>query len=341
MDSHAPYRIAWRPPPPVNVRSSSRAAVLDTLEYEFPTSKSRLAARTGLGDTTIRRCCRQLIREGVLTLSYNADPDNGRASDLVTMARYPVLPILEITTRYMVWRLCDTRGDSVFATVRDRDGFCSPEDDLTALMGQVSTILRAGTCGLPAAVPLQAPVLLCPADEIQWLPMVRRVGGDEPSFVLSPEEAAALELRYLPAIRDADAVLHVHTGEVCSVTLLHRSHADDTRSPLVPAAHAPSLRLTLRAYTDGTRPHSDAWWQRIAEFLRGLYRFITPVCVVLETDRAEEGADRLRHALPPTVKLIRAPYALNKPSLAHRGALRLPRRALWDSLESEPPQAKK
>ena len=341
MDNFYPYRIAWHKPKDINVCAESRTKILDAMEYGFPTSKHRLEILSDMGSTTVRYAYRQLIREGVLQLEYGPDPDSGRASDLITPVRYPVLPVLEITDTHMVWRLCDTRGDSVFATVRDRDGFCSPEDDLTALIGQVSAILRAGTCGLPASVPLQAPILLCPADETQWLPMVRRVGGIEPSFVCPPEEAAALELRYLPAMRDADSVLLLHTGEVCSVALLHRSHADDALSPLVPATHASSLLLTLRTYTDGIRPHTAAWWQRVAEFLRDLYRFITPACVVLETDRAEEGAGRLRSVLPPSVKLIRAPYALNTPSLAHRGAMRLPRRALWDSLESEPPQAKR
>ncbi len=339
MDSLYPYRVAWHAPPPVNVRSASRGALLDALEYEFPTSKTRLAELSGLADTTVRRACRQLIREGVLTLKYGRDPDTGYSSDLISVARYPVLPVLEITEAYMVWRLCDTCGGSVFATVRDRGGFCSPEDDLMTLMGQADTILRAGTCGLPAKVPLQPPVLLLPAGGESFASPVRRVLDTPPAVCVTPDEAAAIEIRYLPEARKARSVLHLRTGEACSVSLLARVNADDLRSPFAPAPWAAGLHQTLRDYTREHRPHTTAWWKQVAAFLRDLCRFVSPDCAVVEHDRDPAVSKLLRAALPPAVKTVRVNYALNTPSLAHRGALRLTRRALWDGMESENPQS--
>ena len=187
MDPSGPYRLAWRPSPPANVRSSSRAALLDALEYGFPVTRLRLAELTHLGETTVRRACRQLLREQVLTLSYGTNQATGRHHDRILPALHPVLPVLEITEDYLVWRLFDTRGGSVFATVRDRSGYCTPEDDLAVLMGQVTAILRAGTCGLPADVPLQPPVLLLPDGDTTWQEPLRHVLPQPPAYTLTPE----------------------------------------------------------------------------------------------------------------------------------------------------------
>lgn len=333
MESNYPYRVAWHRPTDINVCSESRSAVLDAMEYGFPTSKNRLEALTGLGTTTVRRAYRQLIREGVMALKYGRDPDSGRASDLLTFVRYPVLPVLEITNAYMVWRLCDTRGGSVFATVRDRGGFCTPEDDLITLMGQVSAISRAGTCGLPAKVPLQPPVLLLPSRDSALVGTVRRVLDVAPTHILTPGEAAALELRYHPATQNAASVLYLRIGEARTITMMTRTRTDDGRSPFAPAACASGLEQTLRDYTKDHRPHTRGWWQQTAAFLSDFCRFITPDCVVLELDREQEGVKFLRASLPASLKFIRINYALNTPSLAHRGALRLTRRVLWDSME--------
>ena len=337
MESIYPYRIAWRRPPDVNVGHSSRSAVLDAMEYGFPTSKARIAALSGLGATTVRRACRQLTREKVLALKYGPDPDTGIASDLITVVRYPVLPVMEIAEAYMVWRLSDTRGESVFATVRDRGGFCSPADDLAILLGQVSAILRAGTCGLPAEMPLQPPVLLLPSRGSELLDLVRRETETEPAFVITPEEAAALELRYHPATQNAASILYIRSGEVRSVSLLQRMHLEDPRSAFYPTPFTAGLEQSLREYTRGIRPHTGAWWQRAAGFLSECVRFLSPDCVVVETDRPGSDPKALRKVLPPSIPLLHLPYALNTPSLAHRGAMRLSRRVLWDSMESEKP----
>ena len=92
METMYPYRVAWHKPEAVEVSPESRRVLLEALEYEFPTSRHRLAGLCGLGDVTLRRGCRQLIREGVLTLKYGPDPDTGKACDLITPVCYPILP---------------------------------------------------------------------------------------------------------------------------------------------------------------------------------------------------------------------------------------------------------
>lgn len=338
MDTFYPYRIAWHKPKDINVCAESRAKILDAMEYGFPTSKHRLEILSDMGSTTVRYAYRQLIREGVLQLEYGPDPDSGRASDLITPVRYPVLPVLEITDTHMVWRLCDTLGDSVFATVRDRGGFCSPEDDLTILMGQVSKILRAGTCGLPAKVPLQPPVLILPSSEQAFIRTIRHVFEQSPAFVQTPEEAAAAELRYHPTTRNATSILHLRMGETPAVTLFLRTHSDDPLSPFAPAACGGGLSETFRAYTQDASPHTKAWWQQIAAFLADACRFITPDCVVVETDRPRVSLPIRPEMFPRSTRVIRMRYALNTPSLAHRGAVRLNRRILWDSMMGDSPE---
>ena len=313
-------------------RTDHRLTLLEALEYEFPTSKSRLIARAGLCETTTRRIGRELAQEGILTLVRGADPDDGRAADLVSLSRYPSLPILEITEHRLLWRLCDTCGDSVFATIRERSGFLPPEDDLAVLLGQVAAILRADTCGLTPSVPLQPPVLLLPAEESYWHAVVCRALDREIPFALAHETAVAEELRYHPRTQEADSVLCLHAGETASVSLYHREQAGNLRSPFVPAAHASPLAETLTAYVDGHRPHSEAWWQRVADFLGDACRFISPACVMVETARTESPSDRLRAAIPPSATFIRTTCGLNTPSLAHRGALRFSRRALWGEM---------
>ena len=160
-----------------------------------------------------------------------------------------------------------------------------------------------------------------------------------PSRCITSEEASATEMRYLPEGRDARSVLHLRTGEVCSVMILTRANADDLRSPFVPSPWAAGLGQTLQSYTKGCYPLTINWWKQVAVFLRDLCRFVCPDCAVVEFDRDHTVSRLLRSALPSTVKLVRVNYALNTPSLAHRGALRLTRRAMWDSMESEKPNS--
>jgi hypothetical protein len=280
----------------------------------------------------MRRTGRLLEQAGILLLTHGTTPDDSRVCDLVTLARYPALPILEITEPRLLWRLCDTCGDSVFASIRDRSGFLLPENDLSILSGQVSAILRADTCGLSPSVPLQPPVMLLMTKEPYWPNIVRRALDREIPFVLTGETAVAEELRYHAHTQEAASVLCLHAGTAATAVLYHRELTSDLRSPFVPAAHAVPLTKALTDYVGRLRPYSEAWWQRIADFLGDACRFISPACVVVEAERIDPPADHLRAVLPPSIPLVRTSWGLNTPSLAHRGALRFSRRALWEEM---------
>ena len=315
---------------PIHVRSSSRKTLLDALEYAPILSRIHLGELTELGETTLRHAVRQLSREGILT------PQSGRNAGTISIARYSALPILEISPHRLTWRLCDTLGSSVVATVRDRGKFRSLEDDLVALRGQVETILRGGACDLPREIPLQPPVLLCPDYLIPtslplWTP---------PSAVLTPEEAVAGELRFLPVAQAAEAALLLHVGEdaaVPTVTLFTRRNREPFPTPFTPSSDTADLGQTLLRDVGESPAYTEVWWRRIAAFLEDLLRFIRLDCVIVEIDRPQEHAHLLRASLPSTVKLLRVRYALNTPSLSHRGALRVARRALWESMEETSP----
>ncbi len=355
MDTIYPYRVAWQAPKAVDVSPESRRAILEALEHEFPTSRRRLATRTALGDVTLRRGCRQLIREKVMTLKYGQDPDSCKSCDLVTFAAYPVLPVLELSEAYMIWRLCNTLGESVFATVRDRGGFYTAEDDLHTLMGQVSAVLRAGTCRLPKEIPLMPPVLLLPSpmntapiphhthtlpeDHGRLTGLVRRVLDEPPTHILTPEEAVAHELYYHPAARGAHCVLHLRFGVASTATLLVRQNANDVASPLTPAPYAADASRTLRRILDGAPTHSAAWQSRLGEFFSSVCGLITPQLVVIEAPDNIPPVPNLHHHLPAEATLLWLPYALNTPSLAHKGALRFSRRVLWERMCDESPKS--
>ena len=350
METTYPYRVAWHKPKAVDVSPESRRAILEALEYEFPTSRQRLVRGCGLSESTFRHGYRQLIRERILALKYGPDPDSGRSCDLLTPACYPVLPVLELSETYMIWRLCSTLGESAFATVRDRGGFCSAEDDLHALMGQVSAILRAGTCHLPEDIPLQAPVLLLPSpmntpaiihthtiscDADRLTALVRRVLDLPPSHVLTPEEAVAHELSYHPLTRGASCVLHVRFGVTNTATLLVRENSSHPESPLTAAPYAAEMNRTLQATLQDVSVHSTAWQSRVADFLRSVCRFITPQLVAIEAPDTIPAIPRLEEILPAQTTLQWMEYALNTPSLAHKGALRYARQVLWESMMSK------
>lgn len=354
METTYPYRVAWHKPKAVEVSSESRRAILEALEYEFPTSRQHLVKRCGLSESTFRHGYRQLIRERILALKYGPDPDSGKSCDLLTPACYPVLPVLELSETYMIWRLCSTLGESVFATVRDRGGFCSAEDDLHTLMGQVSAILRAGTCRLPEDIPLQTPVLLLPSpmntpitihtptlphDPERLTALVRRVLDQSPSHVLTPEEAVAHELGYHPLTRGASCVLHLRFGVTDTATLLVRENSAHPESPLVAAPYAAEMNRTLQAALQEVSVHSAAWQSRVADFLRSICRFITPQLVAIEAPDTIPALPHLGEILPAQTTLQWTEYALNTPSLAHKGALRYARRALWESMISKSPKA--
>jgi len=340
MDSSfaSPYRVAWQPPASVNVSAASRRRVLDALDCDAPFSRRRLQQATGLSPLTLRRACRQLLREGVLTLQYGHDPDTGHLCDLIAPARYPVLPILEITPDRMVWRLCSTCGDSVFATVLERGAFRTAEDDLYLLMSRVTSVLNAGTCGLPAHIPLQPFVLLADATDTAIPKAVVRVLDEPPQRILTPAEAAAREISRLPEAQGASCVLYFAPDTSVTASLLVRSNAQDPDSPLLPTTFATGLEATLRARLQHVPRRSSARMQILSELLQDICHTLTPDCLVIEYDDPPFSEHALPSAalsslLPPTTVLCPIPVPRQAPSLAHRGALRLSRRALWDSME--------
>ena len=157
-------------------------------------------------------------------------------------------------------------------------------------------------------------------------------------LIITYTKAAAAELRYHPTTRNATSILHLRMGETPAVTLFLRTHSDEPLSPFAPAACGGGLSETFRAYTQDASPHTKAWWQQIAAFLADACRFITPDCVVVETDRPRVSLPIRPEMFPRSTRVIRMRYALNTPSLAHRGAVRLNRRILWDSMMGDSPE---
>ena len=320
-----------------SVKPESRRTLLTLLEWESPLSPAALAQGSGLSHATVRRALRELTRDGILTLQYDNRNTDCRRSEPVGFARYPVLTVLELSETHFLWRLGDTRSCSVYAALHPRGGFLPPEDDLALLMSRVHTVLRSGVCHLPREIPLQAPVLLLPND-----------GGDPrkhgltavacreleitPTAVMTLREAATLEIGYHPTARGAGSVLYLRDGKSTSTTLLIRRQVGDRTSPLVEADHIPDLTPLLLDRIRKDPPSSSARLRSTGEFLRDLYRYLRPDCVVLETDHPVENILPLRQALPEGISLLCHDHALNSPSLAHLGALRVARQALWSKM---------
>ena len=351
MESNYPYRVAWQKPAAVNVHPKSRRAVLEAMEYAFPTSRRRLAALTELGTVTFRRAYRQLIREKVLILKYGRDPDSQKACDLITYARYPVLPILELTEKHMIWRLCDTLGESVCATMRERSGFCTAEDDLNLLMGQVSAMFRSGACKLPKSACLQPPFLLLPSPDrtsphAPSLPhdlagirtLLHHVLDTAPAGIITPEEAVAHELGYHPSAREAARVLHLCLRATPTVTLLTRERSLDPASPLTVSPRSAEMNRALQDVLAHLPLYSAVWQSQFIDFLAQVFRVVTPQFVAVESPGEMPVLHAIRDILPPQTALQWTEYALHTPCLAHKGALRHARRALWESMISPPPQ---
>lgn len=321
-----------------SVKPESRNALLALLEWESPRSPAALAQESGLSHATVRRALRELTRDGILTLQYDSRNTDCRRSEPVGFVRYPILTVLELTESHFLWRLGDTRGGSVYAALHPRGGFLPPEDDLALLMNRVHTVLRAGVCHLPREIPLQAPVLLLPdRDGAPHMHRLTAVACREleiiPTAVMTLREAAALELGYHPVARGTSSVLYVQDGKTTSATLLIRRQVGDTVSPLVQADHIPDLTPLLLDRIRHDPPSSAARLRSTGDFLRDLCRYLRPGCVVLETDHPIEDSLPLRQALPEGIPLLCHDHALNDPSLAHLGALRAARQALWSRMD--------
>ena len=321
-----------------SVRPANRQALLELLERDAPLTPAALSQEAGLSSATVRRALRELMDDGILTLQYDKRNTDYRRAEPVGFVRYPVLTVLELTEAHFLWRLGDTRGGSVYAALHPRGGFLPPEDDLALLMSRVRTVLRSGVCHIPREIPLQAPVLLLPDGEgdpceHRLTAVACRELEITPTAVMSLQEATALELGYHPATRKAASVLYLQDGKTTSATLLIRIGSENKAAPFTKADHVSDLTPQFLAHIRNKPPLSDARLQGTGDFLRDLLRYLHPDCVVLETDHPVENRAPLRKALPEDVALLCHDYALNSPSLAHLGALRVSRQELWKRMD--------
>ena len=321
-------------PLPSSVKPENRQALLELLERDTPLTPAALSQETGLSIATVRRALRELTDAGILTLQYDRLNTDFRRAEPVGFVRYPVLTVLELAEAHFLWRLGDTRGDSVYAALHPRGGFLPPEDDLALLMSRVRTVLRSGTCRLPREIPLQAPVLLLPDGEGDPLKhplttMACRELEITPAAMMTMSEAVALEMSYLPATHNASSVLYLEDGKTATATLLVRRQLGDVNTPFVKADHVSDLTTPFLTHIRHHPPSSAARLSETGSFLRDLLRYLHPDCVVLETDYPIDNDAPLRQALPEGISLLCHDHALNTPSLAHLGALRVARKALW------------
>jgi len=321
---------------PANVRAKSRQAVLSALEYEHPISQSGIVSRTDLCPNTVRAVCRRLIRDGILTRRHGRDQSNRRAAELLAFVPYPVLPILDVSDRELTWCLYDTLGVPVLSTRRYRHSFHTPEDDLTALMGQVSALLRVLPQGDACRVPLQAPALLLSRFDSPWPKLFRRIENTEPSLVLPKEEAVASALPYHPMLTQAHSVLYLCTDTAGEATLFLRSTSAPT---FFTAPCTDSLTATLRQALGQTLAYTPAWWSFFEQYLSDLLRFIRPGAIVLEMPNSESLPSSLTEMLSTLPATLYVPPTSRLPSLAHCGVLRRLRNTLWDHWESLSPKS--
>ena len=316
-----------------SVRPANRQALLELLERDTPLTPAALSQEAGLSSATVRRALRELMDDGILTLQYDKRNTDYRRAEPVGFVRYPVLTVLELTEAHFLWRLGDTRGGSVYAALHPRGGFLPPEDDLALLMSRVRTVLRSGTCRLPREIPLQDPVLLLPDGEGDPLkhPLTAIACREleiTPTAMMTPQEATALELGYHPATHNASSVLYLGDGKTATATLLVRRQLGDVNTPFAKADHVPDLTTPFLSHIRNHPPSSTARLSETGSFLRDLLRYLRPDCVVLEADHLVENDTPLRQALPEDISLLCHTRALNTPSLAHLGALRVARKAL-------------
>ena len=321
-------------PLPSSVKPENRQALLELLERDTPLTPAALSQETGLSIATVRRALRELTDEGILTLQYDRLNTDFRRAEPVGFVRYPVLTVLELAETHFLWRLGDTHGGSVYAALHPRGGFLPPEDDLALLMSRVRTVLRSGTCRLPREIPLQAPVLLLPdgKEDPTKHPLTAIACRDldiTPTAMMTMSEAVALEMSYLPATRSASSVLYLEDGKTATATLLVRHQLGDVNPPFAKTHHVPDLTTPFLSHIRNHPPSSTVRLQKTGDFLRDLLRYLRPDCVVLEADHPVENDTPLREALPEDISLLCHTRALNTPSLAHLGALRVARKALW------------
>ena len=124
-------------------------------------------------------------------------------------------------------------------------------------------------------------------------------------------------------------MLYLEDGKTATATLLVRRQLGDMNTPFAKADHVPDLTTPFLTHIRHHPPSSTARLSETGSFLRDLLRYLRPDCVVLETDYPIDNDAPLRQALPEDISLLCHDHALNTPSLAHLGALRVARKALW------------
>ena len=313
------------------VRPETRAALLSALEHTPPLTRRDLEALTSLSPVTLRHACEALCREGILIRTAGQDPESGHACDLFSPVRAPILPLIELTDTHLLWRLFDTWGNPVATIPRERSTMHTLEDDVEYLFGRICA-LYPDSEALASAPPPCAPVLLTASPEAAYAEaLIRRIWGHAPCLTLSPAEAAGQELSYHPLTGEDTCLLYWHIGTEVSGALLVRSNTD---SPFFPSPHTADLSRALAAYVGNALPLSSPHTAGLAACLSDLSRFISLDHVVLDfpahaDENARTAVEKACHlgARPP----LCFPASPGDPSLAHRGAIRLLRRALWAS----------
>ena len=315
------------------VSPRSRRFLLDALEVAPSVSCSEAALLSGLNEKTVRNACRLLAREGILDgRSFGAGGETG--AHAIRIAEYPSLFVLELGREHTLLRLGNTLLDSVFAVMRDASGYSSREEDLGWIFHQARSILNSGVPALKSPIRPAHPVVLYEGREPSSRRLEQICGGfaslgvDQPILTLSAAEAMAAELIYLPETRGASLVLCVSTRPYFSAHLVTRDHDGKCFSPLPSSERLQSFLSAGMLYGGA----SDTPEARVTELLRRVQGILPVDCVILEMHVPSERFAVCREALPRAAVFHTRFVDLNTPSLAHRGALRLSRRRLWESM---------
>jgi hypothetical protein len=299
------------------------------MERHGALSRAHAAALSDMSESTLRRVSAQLIRAGLLSLRYGGgDPDCPRG-DLLCLARFGILTVAEITPARLCLRVADTRGEGLYSLTRERNPFLPLEEDIRILLSRATPPTHPNAS---EALPVLPPVLLLPAEGIgdDGATALRRVLS--PSAILTVEEAAARELTYSPIADGHRDLLYIRDGEAPLASLLLRPTPEDAWTPS-PCTH--SLTASLSRHIADTPVGSSARAQRMGAFLQGLFQYLSPACVAVESEREPLPEGILRAALPDGTPLLIHTASHGTLSIPQRGAIRLARRLLWEKRLTE------
>jgi hypothetical protein len=311
---------------------------LELMERHGPLSRAHAAALSDMSESTLRRVSAQLIREGLLSLRYGAEGPDRPKGDLLSLSRFGLLTVTEITPAHLSHRVSDTRGESLLAVTRERNPFLPLEEDIRLLLSRTTSPIPLRGQESLTVLP---PILLLPAEgmsEGSVIPL-RRVLS--PAAILTAEEAAARELTYAPAADGHRDLLYIRDGDTPLASLLLRSTPSGA---FTPSPYTHSLTASLARHLADTPKGSPARAHRIGAYLQGLLQYLSPACVAIESEQYPLPADILRAELPDRIPLLTHTASHSTPSLPQSGALRLARRLLWTlrlsqvSRESASPQ---